>query len=155
MCLEIRKKENRKEILYLFGLCSPAVGLLFFSREWAEPFFSSRAAWAGPGCHSRALPSFLFRWRAGPTGQPRLPSLFVTEPESWYRPNEIPSFTGFSSKQVLWDYLSKPQVIAYLLYVNFRAVCPSSRPQAPKTLEAAVGFNSPSTSFLYHLKLLY
>jgi hypothetical protein len=62
MCLEIRKKkENRKEILYLFGLCNPAAGLLFFSHEWAKPFFSSRTTWASLGCHSRALPSFLFR----------------------------------------------------------------------------------------------
>jgi hypothetical protein len=55
--------------------------------------------------------------------------------------------------KVLWDYLSKPQVIAYLLYVNFHAVFPSSRPQAPKTLEAAVGPNSTSTSFFGYCKL--
>jgi hypothetical protein len=55
--------------------------------------------------------------------------------------------------KVSWDYLSKPQVIAYILYVNFRAVRPSSRPQAPKTLEAVVGPNSTSTSFFGYCKL--
>jgi hypothetical protein len=32
--------------------------------------------------------------------------------------------------KVPWDYLSEPQVIAYLFYVNFSVVCPSSWPQA-------------------------
>jgi hypothetical protein len=134
------------------------LGLLFsISRigpsHFLLPRFSSAPARAGPKCscgHAPSLASltggtrrsaaspFSVRNRAGvmvPTGRnPELHGIL------------------FQAK-VSWDYLSKPHGIAYPLYVNFHAVCPSSRPQAPKTLEATVGSNSTSTSFFGYCKL--